>query len=124
MIYLDTHVVIWMYLGDTSRLSERAKKAVNENSLKISPIVLLELTYLCEIGRLKTNPHRIAAFLHKAVELNICDLSFEKIINSALIQRWTRDPFDRIIVAQAATQEHGLITKDETIRKHYAHAIW
>jgi PIN domain nuclease of toxin-antitoxin system len=38
--------------------------------------------------------------------------------------QWTRDPFDRIIVAQATLKHSPLITKDETLRKHYKHCIW
>jgi len=113
MIYLDTHIAVWLYMGDTSRLSSNAVKAVNKNDLLISPIVLLELTYLYEIGRLKTDAHTITGFLNKAIGLGICELPFEDVINSAVKQQWTRDPFDRIIVAHASG--YGLVTKDEPI---------
>jgi PIN domain nuclease of toxin-antitoxin system len=38
--------------------------------------------------------------------------------------QWTRDPFDRLIVAQALLHDAPLITKDEHIRRHYAGALW
>ncbi len=37
---------------------------------------------------------------------------------------WTRDPFDRWIVATAKLHRSPLITKDEKIQHHYADAIW
>ena len=37
---------------------------------------------------------------------------------------WTRDPFDRIITAQADLEKATLITKDATIRAHYSRAMW
>jgi len=37
---------------------------------------------------------------------------------------WTRDPFDRVITAQAATDGSSLITKDEIILHHYENAVW
>lgn len=37
---------------------------------------------------------------------------------------WTRDPFDRTITAQAARVGAFLLTRDETIRRHYAAAVW
>jgi len=37
---------------------------------------------------------------------------------------WTRDPFDRLIVAHAIKANCNLLTKDEKIRKNYAHAVW
>ena len=39
-------------------------------------------------------------------------------------QSWTRDPFDRIIVAQAALRRTSLITKDAVIRADYNRALW
>jgi PIN domain nuclease of toxin-antitoxin system len=39
-------------------------------------------------------------------------------------QKWVRDPFDRLIVAQASANDAPLITKDEKIRRHYKRAIW
>ncbi len=124
MIYLDTHVAVWLYAGDISRLSQNAKKAVNEHSLIISPMVSLEMTYLHEIGRLNTDMPVIAAYLKEAVGLEICSIPFGKVVDYAIKQTWTRDPFDRLIVAQAAVTKSGLITKDEMIRKHYKYSVW
>ncbi len=45
MIYLDTHVVVWLYLGEMSKFSIPAKTAINTQALKIFPMVALELTY-------------------------------------------------------------------------------
>ncbi len=52
LIYLDTHIVVWLYAGLTAKLSDCAKHLINENELYISPIVRLELQYLYEIGRI------------------------------------------------------------------------
>jgi len=52
MIYLDTHVVLWLYLRKGDGLSERARQLIEyEPEILISPMVLLELDYLHEIGR-------------------------------------------------------------------------
>ena len=124
MIYLDTHVVVWLYMGEPSRLSDNAKHAVCEHELRISPMVILELTYLREIGRLTTEPEVISDFLGQALGLKVCRLPFEEVVLSAMTQAWTRDPFDRIIVGQAARRQCGLLTKDEMIRENYSHAVW
>jgi len=47
------------------------------------------------------------------------------IMNSALQIKWTRDPGDRIIVANAAAcNEALLVTSDRRIHEHYPNAIW
>ncbi|OQY57616.1 MAG: hypothetical protein B6245_16115 [Desulfobacteraceae bacterium 4572_88] len=124
MIYLDTHVAVWLYMGESSRLSSRARDVIREHELRISPMVILELAYLHEIGRLTTFPKIITGFLNHAVGLDVCHAPFEDIIISAMTQTWTRDPFDRIIVGHAAHQECVLVTKDEMIREHYTRAVW
>lgn len=37
---------------------------------------------------------------------------------------WTREPFDRIIVAQAIAREASLVTRDQTILANFAGAVW
>jgi len=37
---------------------------------------------------------------------------------------WTRDAFDRLIVAQAALDRAALVTRDRLILKHYPKALW
>jgi hypothetical protein len=46
LIYLDTHVIAWLYAGQTERIPAAARKAVNESELLISPMALVELQYL------------------------------------------------------------------------------
>ncbi len=124
MIYLDTHVIVWLFMNDPLKFSSNAKKAINENTLKISPIVELELAYLREIGRLTATTSEIIDFLVNTIELEICDIQFDKIIGSAIRQNWTRDPFDRIIVGHAAVTKSGIVTKDKLIHENYVHTIW
>lgn len=45
------------------------------------------------------------------------------IIEAALEQPWTRDPFDRIVVAHAALRESPLVTRDRNVRGHYPQAV-
>jgi len=51
-------------------------------------------------------------------------MSFHAIVNGALGLSWTRDPFDRIIVANSALNNNLLITKDRTILENYENAVW
>lgn len=123
MTYLDTHVVVWLHNGDTGLLSSRAKEAIEQNDLFISPMVQLELQYLSEIDKIKVSPHRILDSLSRDIGLSTCRKPFDRVIRQSLHYQWTRDPFDRIITAQAALDHNALLTRDESIVKHYSHAI-
>lgn len=97
---------------------------IAENELLLSPIVILELQYLFEIRRLTVAPEAIVDTLRRAARLRICDLPFAEVARAALQETWTRDPFDRIIVAHARLREMALITKDRVIREQYERAVW
>jgi len=122
--YLDTHVALWLYAGETARISRRAATVMNAETLLASPIVLLELQYLREIGRIAATPHAVVAELKRRMGLAVQSRPLEAVAEQALELDWTRDAFDRLIVAQAALDGAPLVTADRTIRKYYPKAVW
>jgi PIN domain nuclease of toxin-antitoxin system len=124
IIHLDTHVVVWLYAGDLELVPARARAMLATGEILLSPMAVLELEYLYETGRVKAKAETMVTGLADDIGLRICDTDFPGIIRHALRQTWTRDPFDRIITAQAEKAKASLITKDQTIHKHYKHAVW
>ena len=124
MIYLDTHVVAWLYAGLKAHLSLAVQDLMNDKDLYISPMVLLELQYLHETGRTAAPGKDVVQILTQNIGLRMCDEPFQPIVVQAAEQTWIRDPFDRIIVGHAALRQRTLITKDRNIRAHYPHAFW
>ena len=124
LVYLDTHVIVWLYAGREDLLSERARRAVQQDRLVFSPIVRLELQYLLETGRITKEPDQIIQTLGAEIALRACPADFDTVVNHALSLTWTRDPFDRIITAQATAGQARLLTKDRTILEHYPMAFW
>jgi len=124
VIYFDTHAVIALY-KDMDLLGKRAQALLGRQSdCAISPIVRLELQFLYEIQQIRHSPRQILRHLDSAIGLTICEKSFEDVVELAEGLGWTRDPFDRIIVAQAALDLDPLITKDARIHEHYQKAVW
>jgi len=124
VIYLDTHVVTWLYAGRQDLLPDRVREAIQECDTLISPMVRLELQYLHEIGRTKASAAKVFQELSGVIGLKLCAHPFTKVIERAERQSWTRDPFDRVIVAQASLEKSMLATKDKSIRSHYERAVW
>ncbi len=124
LIYLDTHVVAWLFLGDLQRIPKAAQKAINNNELLISPMVLVELQYLFEVGRTAETSERVFESLDVELGLKVCDLPFPQVARRAFDVSWTRDPFDRLIVSQASLREAKLVTKDREIHRYYSAAVW
>lgn len=124
LTYLDTHVAAWLYAGRVDLFSRRAANAIEEEELLISPMVALELQYLRETGRLAVGADTIVRALQAQIGLRVCDVFFPTVVGAAIEQRWTRDPFDRIIVGHAAVAGSPLISKDRGIRRHYRRTVW
>lgn len=124
MIYLDTHVVVWLYAGLVRKLSQIAKNLIRRNDLLISPMVRLELSFLYEIGKIKASPQTVLAELETSIGLQEAKRDFRDVIRHARHLSWTRDPVDRIITAYAALDERMLLTSDREIRQHYKNARW
>ncbi len=125
MIYLDTHVVAWLFAGETTLLGDAAREALErDDDLRISPMVVLELEHLRETERIKPKAQEIITYLSREIGLSVCEQSFTRVIQQALDETWTRDPFDRIIVAQARLRDAPLITADRNMKGHYASCIW
>lgn len=124
MIYLDTHVVVWLYSGLIDRLSQTARRLINDHDVFISPAVRLELQYLFEVQRVTAAPDTIVTDLANRIGLQVCTKPFNRIVSEALANDWTRDPFDRLITAHASLDTDLLLSKDSNILRHYAHARW
>lgn len=124
-LYLDTHVLVWLYQDGAARLTPQGILAVESaEQLLISPMVELELSYLHEIARINCPASDILNALRRNMGLEICPQPFASVIGAALALDWTRDPFDRIIVAQAAHRKSPLLSADQNISRHYAETIW
>ncbi|MGB4777042.1 type II toxin-antitoxin system VapC family toxin [Microbacterium sp.] len=124
-LHLDTHVVVWLYAGEHSRFPAALRDRLNAESLRISPTVRLELSYLHEIGRIAVSPDRILAELSSSIGLDEDTEGFARVVDIAQTMTFTRDPFDRMIAAQAAAAGAGLVTKDERIAAAQpALAVW
>jgi PIN domain nuclease of toxin-antitoxin system len=124
LIYLDTHVVVWLYQKEKTLFSSKALDIIEKEQCTVSPAVLLELEYLFEIDKIQLSGKDIIAYLQDTIGLSICRKPFYEIITQALLLNWTRDPFDRIITAQAALNKSALVTKDRVIHVNYPAAVW
>jgi PIN domain nuclease of toxin-antitoxin system len=124
IVHLDTHVVVWLYAGLLEKIPRKIQSLMNRSRLGVSPMAVLELDYLHEIGRLRVAADVVTDDLHHRIGLQVSAAGFPSVAAEARRQTWTRDPFDRIIAAQACVEGAGLITADEHMHNHVSHAVW
>jgi PIN domain nuclease of toxin-antitoxin system len=119
MIFIDTHVVIWLYEKIDNKISKTVLDFLDERELSISPIVVLELEYLYERKRITDSAEKIMSYLINRKIITIDSASWEDVTINAWTIKWTRDVFDRYIVAHADFHQAPLVTKDRLITEHY-----
>ncbi len=122
-VMLDTHIAVALYQGKTAGLGRQALAAIDRGALSFSPAVLLELELLHEIGRLKHGAAAIARYLGDELAITCAAERFVDIVAQALPLAYTRDPFDRLIVAHAELLRAPLITLDQNLRQNYARVL-
>ena len=123
--YLDTNALIWLSDGSLAGLSPKIDRLLQQADLLFSPMVLLELEFLYEIKRSKRPSRDIRQKVEYELGVRLCNLSFPIVADAALDEKWTRDPFDRLIVANAKANGFAwLISADEAMRKHYPRTVW
>lgn len=122
--FLDTHAAVAMYQGDPDAFGAAALDLIERAALFYSPIVRLELTFLHEIDRITVGADELLGALNADYGVAPSRDDIGDVVSASLALSWTRDPFDRLIVATAQLHRAPLITKDERIRAHYRDAIW
>ncbi|MGH2975823.1 MAG: type II toxin-antitoxin system VapC family toxin [Solirubrobacterales bacterium] len=124
LILLDTHVVGWLYEGADRRIPAPVRELIESEAPFVSPMVELELAYLYEVGRVTEPAAAPLSALRKAIGLQVADASLTAVSQAAVGLSWTRDPFDRLISAQAIVADAPLVTADKTILEHLPLATW
>jgi PIN domain nuclease of toxin-antitoxin system len=123
--YLDTNVVAFLHSGSAARLSRRAIEQIESTDLLVSGMVMLELEMLYEKGTINYTASQILSDLNQQIGVSVCQLPMAAVMNSAIQIKWTREPGDRVIVANAiANNEVPLVTSDRRIHEQYPNAIW
>jgi PIN domain nuclease of toxin-antitoxin system len=119
-ILLDTHVLLWA-AGQPEKLSESARSflTVTENELFFSAAGIWEIVTKRGLGRedFKVNPDRLKKMLiaHSYTELPV---TAEHALKVAMLPSLHKDPFDRLLIAQAMVEGMRLLTVDAAVLQY------
>ncbi|WP_205748245.1 type II toxin-antitoxin system VapC family toxin [Dyadobacter bucti] len=123
---LDTHTLIWFIEGDEN-LSDIARKSIERRKITnyVSIASLWEIAIKINIGRLeiKVPFHQIREKIFEN-GFQILPISFEDTLIISSLPLFHRDPFDRIIIAQAMANNLTIISRDEHLRAYDIKQVW
>lgn len=118
-LLLDTHVFIWA-ISEPKRLSTKARNAIVklENQVYVSPVTAYELSYKHRQGKLPSGAAIVTSFARQVAHLLAFELpvSAPHALAAGQLDWDHRDPFDRILAAQAMVEGLTLVTADEDLQ--------
>lgn len=120
MYLLDTHTLIW-YSEDSPNIKSSTKKIISDNEYDVflSLFSFWEISIKENLGKIKLSKP-IEILYKEAIEAGfyILDFKFNHISELKKLEPHHKDPFDRILIAQAIAKNFTIITKDEFIKSY------
>jgi PIN domain nuclease of toxin-antitoxin system len=115
-LLLDTHAVIWFLSGRSELRPEARDAIVSADRVYVSAATIWEMATKMARGRLDAPPD----FAHRLLDLGMLPLALEwehaRVAGGLPLHH--RDPFDRMLVAQAIVERLTIVTRDEAIGRY------
>lgn len=126
-LLLDTHALLW-WLEDAPALSVTAREVIGDPAAEvlISTASIWEVAIKARLGRLEV-PDDLEAFFTQQLSLNGFEVLPVHLRHAALVRHLDdhhRDPFDRLLVAQAKCETVPLVSKDQWLQAYEVEVIW
>lgn len=124
---LDTHTFLWFINGD-ARLGERAREVISniENEVLLSIASLWEIAIKLSLGKIELEvsfPELVQRQLI-ANEIGLLSLDPRHLFTLTDLPFHHRDPFDRLIIAQAMSEGMPVLSGDEEFQKYPVQTVW
>lgn len=124
---LDTCVALWHFEGHPS-ISPELRETLTDlrHDLYLSDVSILEIVTKNRLGKLplKRPPSRIIRPLAAKHAMDILPLTTEAVFRLETLPDLHRDPFDRLLICQAAVSRMTLVTPDPLIRQYDVPTLW
>ncbi len=122
-LLLDTHTLLW-WRDDSPRLSSRARSEIADatNEILVSVATLWEISIKRVLGKLSF-PDDLEEVVREE-SFGLVPISFQHLRRLEILPGLHRDPFDRMLVAQALTEGVPLVTNDRALLAYGAPTLW
>jgi PIN domain nuclease of toxin-antitoxin system len=122
-LLLDTHAALWFLAGD-ERLSPAARDHLidGSNRVLLSAVVVWEVAIKRSLGKLVVPERYLSLLLEAGVQP--LPVSLEHAAAVEQLPPHHRDPFDRMLVAQARSEGAALVSRDAALRSYGVTLVW
>lgn len=127
MLLPDTHTIIWL-VEAPEKVPRKALNLLSDPAQRVffSPIVTWELGIKASLGKLKLKVRvdEIANLCLDQYGFEPLPISVAHTLAVAKLPEIHKDPFDRLLVAQATSEKLRIVTDDEMIKKYRVPVVW
>ena len=124
---LDTHAFLW-WLSDDPALARTARKIIAEtkNTILVSAASAWEIAIKVRLGKLPTAANLVSDFCGQIERegFDLLVISAEHGIRSGLLPGPHKDPFDRMLIAQAQAENLPVITNERVFEAYGVRCLW
>ena len=123
-LLVDTNVIVWLLLGDRPRVSETARLALEDerNRVVVSAATVWEIAVKRSVGKLTIEDGWSRALTRLGFDaLPVTSIHAEAVEH---LPWHHRDPFDRLLVAQAKTERFELVSADARLAAYGVELVW
>jgi len=117
-LLLDTHLLLWS-LSQPSKLAVPVRRRIDAAEVYASAASIWEISIKSTLGKLDANPREVLDGIEPA-GFGLLAVSGEHAAKVAELPLLHKDPFDRILVAQALVEPMILLTNDEVLQGYGA----
>ncbi|NBC16018.1 MAG: PIN domain-containing protein [Bacteroidetes bacterium] len=126
-VVLDTHAFLW-FIGGDDRLSERARNliATLDNEVFLSVASLWEMAIKINVGKLRL-PRPFGDLIPEQLihnEIQVFHAELPHMTHYVDLPLHHRDPFDRMIIAQAQGNAMKVVTRDRAFSRYDVDVLW
>lgn len=126
-LLLDTHAFIWWY-NDPARLPEQVLAACQDtaNTLALSVASVWEIQIKAQLGKFRLSKP-LNEIIHRQQEQNqlqLYPITLPTVLDLDNLPLHHRDPFDRLIIAQARTEQLLLVSNDRQFKQYPVSLLW
>lgn len=126
-LLLDTHVLLW-FAEDSSRLSDTARELIRRaDVIHVSAVTIWELGIKQSLSRFGIENDTFASFVEKCLRncnAELLPLRVPHVVELTRLPLIHRDPFDRMLVAQAISEELTLVSQDRHVAQYPCDVVW
>ncbi len=120
-LLLDTHIVVWGLAGDPRLGQELLDRLRHDPDIFISPVSLWEITIKQSAGKLD-GPADLAEQISQ-IGFQELPVTHAHAIVAGRLPLHHRDPFDRMLIAQATVEQMILVTADSQIQRYQVQTL-